>query len=352
MVQRIQALPQWQRIIIFVLLVLAVIVGLFLLTLAVAWWGINGTPRITPVTMQDAFTVREFAALPGDEAYPAALALAADGTLYTGSYLTGDIWQISPAGTVTALPGTGAVIGSITGLALDAAGTLFVLDRLEPLTPAGAILWRIDPGAAPQQITRISADPARLPYDLALDAAGRLYVTYVIEGGADIIARYDAAGSESQWWTAPQNATITGLAYDAAGERLIVANTRQNILYGLPVAADDPAGAVTEVFVYGENRTPPGFDGLTVAPNGDIYVAALGLNRVARITPSTGELIYLAGAFRGSSRVAYDAARERLYVNNWEARSLLPERVLFVELDVYPHLPFTVDVVEPVPPAP
>jgi sugar lactone lactonase YvrE len=347
MMKRIQARPQWQRVTLFVSAIVLVALILYGITLAVAWYGLNGTPRPSPVAIQENVTVREFAQLPDDNAYPAALALDNDGFLYTGSYVTGAIWQITPDGEAVEIPGTRDTYGSITALSITPGKTLYVFDRNEPLKPAGAAIWQMTMGSAPEKLVEIPAQDNSLPYDMAVDAARNMYATIVVDGDVDYVARYAPDGRGGVWWTAPEDATITGIAFDAANQRMLVTDTRQSVIYGLAVdAAESPEAQ--EVYRYNEQPPQPGFDGLTVAPNGDIYIAVLGRNRAARLIPATGELTYLAGAFRGSSRVAYDANRERLYVNNWDQRSLLPgERVLIVEIPLNPRLPFTIDVVEP-----
>ena len=50
-----------------------------------------------------------------------------------------------------------------------------------------------------------------------------------------------------------------------------------------------------------------------------------------------GDLVMLAQDFRGASDVAYDAARKRLYVANWNQFSL--------GFGTRPQLPFAIDVI-------
>ena len=85
-----------------------------------------------------------------------------------------------------------------------------------------------------------------------------------------------------------------------------------------------------------EGRNEYGFDGITVAPNGDVYLALLAWNRAARL--QDGELLMLARDFRGASDVAFDAERDRLYVTNWNQFSL--------GFGTRPQLPFAIDVIE------
>ena len=61
--------------------------------------------------------------------------------LYTGSYKTGALWAIDPAGTVRAIPTAEERIGSVSGLD-TADGALYILDRITPLDAQGAVVWR------------------------------------------------------------------------------------------------------------------------------------------------------------------------------------------------------------------
>ena len=97
------------------------------------WWVVGSAPRSQAVAERDGISVSEFAALPDEDAYPAALAIAADGTVYTGSYQTGALWAISPDGAISEIADSRARIGSITGLDLGPDGALYILDRIAAL---------------------------------------------------------------------------------------------------------------------------------------------------------------------------------------------------------------------------
>jgi hypothetical protein len=339
MIQRIQKRPKWQRVIIFSLLLLIVLFAIFLLTLGVAYLGVNSGPRNNSIAIQDSITVREWAVLPGDDAYPAALALDPAGNVYTGSYVTGAVWRITPDGVVTELPQTRDTFGAVAGLVWGD-NALYVLDRNSPLAAASMTLWRWQDGAAPEKL-RESQNTDRFPYDLDRDADGNLYVSFVFAGQESEIMRYPIQGEEELWWTAPTDTIVTGIAYDEVRERLIAVDTQNSNLYAIPLSNPN-----TSSLLYEHTLEPqPGFGDATVAPDGTIYLASLDLNRVAALS-AENDLTYLAGAFRGSSRVAYDAAQQRLYVNNFDNRSLLADQVLFVQVDVTPKLPFALDLVE------
>lgn len=339
MIKRIQSRPQWQRVIIFGLLIVVILVVVFFLTLGVAYLGVNTGPRNQSVAIQDSITVREWATLPDDDAYPAALTLDSTGNVYTGSYVTGTVWRITPEGVVTELPYTRDTFGAVVGLVWGDEG-LYVLDRNSPLAAASMTLWRWQEGSEPEKLHE-SNETDRFPYDLDRDAEGNLYVSFVFADTASVIMRYPVQGEPELWWTAPDETLITGIAYDPSKNQMIAVDTKNSDLYTIPIANPSESS-----LLYKHTADPqPGLGDVTVAPDGTLYLAALDLNRVAALSPQN-ELTYLAGAFRGSSRVAYDATRQRLYVNNFDNRSLLADQVLFVQVDVTPKLPFALDVIE------
>jgi streptogramin lyase len=353
MMQRIQALPQWGRILVFVALV-AIVVGFFGgLTAFVLVSTARSTPRTEAIAINDNITLAEFAQLPDADSYPASLALLPDGTLITGSYVSGAMWRITPEGIVSEVPAVRDSIGSITGIDIAPDGNLYVLDRIDPVGASGAILWRItdlETGALEEVLTlpETQNDNTRLPDDVAVDAQGAVYIS---DRGTDEVLRY-ADGELTTWWVAPpvQNANFyapTGLAYHPINDSLIITDSGLSLIYEVPISATNPTEASILRHQH-RGAEAPNWDGITVADDGTLYVAALGLNRVAGIAPEAGindEPAYLAGAFRGSSDVAYDAERERLYIANWDQRALLPVDVLLFQINIDPHLPFALDVI-------
>ena len=358
MLKRIQARPKWQRLTLFYLAIVAVILFFVILTVLFINNSIVQTERLTALPiLPEEISVSEFAELPDEDAYPAALAIGPDGTLYTGSYVSGVLYTIAPDGSVAVIDSTRGPIGSVSGLDIGPDGALYILDRIHPLQVQGAVLWRYSEADGLQELRRFSSDEAEgmvLPDDIALDAAGNIYIS---DRGPDRVWRLSPDGSEASiWWQSPieedSSAAPTGLAYDAASERLIVTDSARDAIYAVPVASSNPSADTVQLFRNTRNIDRPGLDGVAVLPDGEIMVAALGVNRVGRIE-SESELQYLAGNFRGSSDLAYDSTRERLYVSNWDQRALLPLTIVFIQVDLEPHLPFAIDLIEfePSPPA-
>ena len=93
-----QAMPV--RVLILGLLGAVVVMLLFLGTALLYFQNIRSIPRTVPAAIPDTgVTVSEFAQLNAPDAYPSSVAFAYDGILYTGSYMTGAVWQFASDGT-------------------------------------------------------------------------------------------------------------------------------------------------------------------------------------------------------------------------------------------------------------
>lgn len=351
-------LPRWQRLSLFAAFFVVVGLVLFGLTAllfiagarSIAWTSSSAIAEDVTVAPVITFGSEDVAGdVRAPRAYPSSVAVDAAGTLYTGSYATGAVWSVDAQGTITTLPDTETRIGSIIGLDVAEDGALYILDRVDPApeTINGAIIWRY----ADNRLERVTEIPAEgdasvlLPNAIAVDSLERLYVVDLVQ---DRVLRILPDGSREVWWVSAENdlnaAAVAGIAYHAAQDTILIADTVANTLIAIPADADDPAAAALLRYAHPENEGTPGFNGVDVAPDGTLYVAALAFNRVARVEDET-TLTYLAGGFRGSSDVAYDASTDRLFVSNWDQSSLVPQRFLFIQFEVMPRLPFTIDVI-------
>lgn len=319
-------------------LLITLLIGAVLI-IAMTWWVVGSAPRSQAIAEREGVSVSEFAALPDDDAYPAALAIGADGTVYTGSYQTGALWSISPDGALSEIAETRARIGSITGLDIAADGALYILDRVSALESKGAVIWRYHGGEL-HSVVQIPADPSigvMLPDDIAVDGAGLIYIS---DRDPARTWRYSSAGENlGVFWRPPAGveAAPTGLAYDAGRDAVLISDSAQDALYRVPAGASDLAEAIdaAETLFNDEGRQGYGFDGVDVTPDGQIYLALLAWNRAARL--GDGELQMLARDFRGASDLVYDGARNRLIVTNWNQFSL--------GFGTRPQLPFALDAV-------
>ena len=341
MLQNIQGLPRGQRLVIFILIfggILALLIGV---TVFLVVGSINAEPRGTAVALTDTITVAEFAVLPGADAFPAAVAVAPDGRVYTGSYKTGTLWVIGADGQPAEVPGSAEAMGSVAGLSFGADGSLYIVDQKDA-----------DPRTSGGQIQRITADGTISPFatipdergfiaadDVAVDGSNNVYVT---DRGRDEVWRFAPDGTGEVWWTPPaldgvKSYEPTGLAYDAGRQALIITDGLANTVYSVALADQSS----TLLYQHGDRPDAPGFDGVTVLPDGTIYVAALEQNGIVRV--ADGQLTYIAGLFRGASDVDTTPDGTRLYVTNFDSFSLAVP-------GTFPHLPFGLDVITFVPP--
>ena len=326
------------RALIFLLLALAIGV---VLIVAMTWFVIGSAPRSTAVAVADGVTVSEFVTLPDDDAYPAALAIDADGTLYTGSYASGAIWSISPDGDRREILDSRELIGSVSGLDVGPDGALYILDRLTALNAEGGIVWIIqkDELRSLFEVLPIQYLGGPLVDDIAVDNEGRIYISDRLGH----VLRFSRSGEplgrddEVYWWFSPcgDKCEITGIAYDRDNDELLIADPADEAVYRVEITDGRP-GEVRTIFRGSDTRRDFGFDGVTVTAEGDIYIALLNWNHVAQLVD--GELVMLAKDFRGASDVAYDAPRNRLYVANWNQFSL--------GFGTRPQLPFALDVID------
>ena len=312
----------------------AVILAIVLIIAAVAILGFSVTlllsalragERELATAILPGAILREYATLPDDDAYPAALASAADGTLFTGSFASGALWRIDTRGRTYEIPGTRAALYSVSGLTVAADGTLYIVDgaigagqgSAEPaiytLSPAGELL-------------RFAGLPdLQLPDDIALDAGGNVYVS---DWGANVVWRFTPAGVGEIWWRPPLDADIPnpdpiGLAYDASRDAMLISEPIGGRIYRVLIASDDPRADTETLYAHGEMPQAPGFDGLTVTASGEIYLAALGQNQLLRLR--AGQLEVIAAGFRGISDVAHSDGR--LYATNWDQVSIVSQLV-------------------------
>ena len=310
------------------------------LIIAMTWFVIGSAPRSQAVALAEGIRVAEFAALPDDDAYPTALAIEADGTVYTGSYQNGALWSISPAGDIREINGSRERIGAVSGLDVAPDGALYILDRIAPLDADGAVVWRYD--GALRRLFEIRAEAfvgGVLPDDIAVDSKNRIYISDRLGH----VLRYSETGellgadADAYWWLAPchEKCEITGIAYDRANDELLITDPALEVIYRVKTT-DGRLNSFRIILGGADTRNDYGFDGIFVAPAGDIYIALLNWNRVARV--QDGGLLMLAKDFRGASDVAYDAARNRLYVSNWNQFGLA--------FGTRPQLPFAIDALD------
>ena len=352
-IQRIQAMPGPARVAIYfggILLILAVVMAITVFVFIVT---ATNQPRTQAAVAPGVGSITEYVQLPDDDAYPSTLAIAADGTLYTASYKTGTIWAITPDGTINEVPNTREQLGATISLAIGPDGNLYALDHTDPIDIEGGILWHVTPqGDIHNSLVLAETDQTNVRFfdDLAVDGDGHVYISERVQDG---IWRWEPETNNIVLWWHQENASDDdlppspgGLAYDVSTDSILVADATLHTITRIPAHSESPQTEAEVIYHYnGTVKFAPGFDGLTVTPDGKIYMAALGQNALATLEGS--EMVILAQGFRGSSDVAYDPQRNDLYVNNWDQSYLQPQNIfLFLYMDIPPRLPFAIDRIE------
>jgi sugar lactone lactonase YvrE len=353
--RRLQNIGRGGRVLVFASIMIGGLMGLLALTLLLITFSFNSGDRVMAVMLADGVIVAELATLPDDDAYPAAVAVDAAGTVYTGSRATGAIWAITPSAdggaTVSEVPGTREAVGAVNGLDVAPDGSLLILDRVSSDPRAGGgMIWRRAPDGTLAEFGTIDdANGFVSPGDIAVDALGRVYAT---DRGRGLVWAWDADGANGRlWWLSPAPegatpsgegdetplATPTGLAYEPATNSLLVTDSEQNTIHRVPITPEGGAGEAALVYRHdpAQAATAPSFTGIAVAPDGAIYAAALGQNGLVQV--DAGRITYIAGNFRGINDVTA-GADGALYAANFDSRGLV------VPL-IRPQLPFGIDII-------
>ncbi len=143
------------------------------------------------------------AALSAELNYPSSLVLDAAGDLYIGDLGNFVVRKVDTNGVITTVVGTSAHLYNFYGLALDAAGNLYIADTvncriMKRNATTGVVTQIASAGNAGDTQPGYSGDsgPAtaahlNYPYGIALDAAGNLYIA---DWNNDAIRKIDTSG--------------------------------------------------------------------------------------------------------------------------------------------------------------
>ncbi len=278
--------------------------------------SVSSTTNVTTLTVAAAASLLQ---------YPAGIARDASGNLYVADASSDTILKITSAGVVTTFAGGTGSVGSQDGsgtsarfnqpcgVAVDAAGNVYVADTgnatIRVITPGGVVTTLA--GSAASRGSHDGTGSAALfnqPTGIAVDSVGNVYVADALNatirkitssgavttlaGSAGVRGETDGAGAGARF-NYP-----CGVAVDAAGN-LYVADT-----YNATVRKITPAGTVTTlagsagitgaVDLTGTNALFSQCAGVAVDAAGNVYVADTGNATVRKIAPS-GQVTTLAG---------------------------------------------------------
>jgi sugar lactone lactonase YvrE len=246
-----------------------------------------------------------FATLPPGNAHPEGLTIDAAGNVWVADFdvdpgaQPGQVVEFDHSGRVLrslnlSRTDGGAVSTLLLGLAFHpATGKLLVIDfgshdllAVDDLDTGASSVFTTIPGASG-------------PNALTFDKAGNVYVSDSFQGA--IWKTGPGGGAATIWSQDPLLATpgvppfgANGIAFDAGGTAMFVANTGNDSVVKIPVQPDGTAGAPA-VFVNSIN----GADGLAIDPDGNIWVCANQSDELVVIDPKDGHAIAKLGDFDG-----------------------------------------------------
>ena len=246
-------------------------------------------------------------------AFPSSVAVGSNGNIYVADTVNCTIREVTPAGVVTTLAGLAGCTGTNdgtgsaarfylpNGVAVDGAGNLYVADTgnhtIREVTPVGTN-WAVTTlaglaGSAGTNDGTGNGAQFNEPAAVAVDSAGNVYVA---DTANDTIRKVTPSGVVT---------TLAGLAGSPGSANGTGNAARFNFPFGLTVAtngnvyvADTYNSAIRKVTPAGLVTTlASGFYypyGVTVDTNGNIYVADSGNNTIRKVTPA-GAVTTLAG---------------------------------------------------------
>jgi len=215
----------------------------------------------------------EFTTLAEGLDHPEGAAVGPDGTVYAGGE-AGQIYRIAADGTPEQYADTG---GFLYGVTVDGGGNVYGCD-----TGRGEIV-RVDPSGGVTTYSRGTDEhPLRVPNFAAFGDDGVLYLSDSGEWGADdgLVFRV-TPGGETELWSDAVTAFPNGCCLTAAGDAVLVIESRMRRIVRVPIADDGSAG-VPELVADLTGSQP---DGIALGVDGTIFVGCYRPDRVWRIPP-------------------------------------------------------------------
>lgn len=230
-------------------------------------------------------TIARFKASESD--FPEGLAIDKQGNIYAALTLTGRVWKRTLQGqdSILATLDVGTHGGFLVGLAVDAAGVLYVIDASAEAPTHG--VWKVMADGSTQLFA--SLDPTGFPNAMAFDADGNLLVTDSTLGQ---IYRITPSGAVSIWVKDALLYPIggvgaNGIEFDHGNA--YVANTDRATIVLIPVVNGQPR----KPRVWVQSPALLGADGVAFDEHSNLYVAVDRQNTIVRVK-ADGEIDILA----------------------------------------------------------
>jgi len=259
--------------------------------------------NLTPAQAWDRGDVDLFAGLPDGATGPEGLAVGPDGNVYVTTFGFNTSGPVAGAGQLYVFNKNGQLVRQRTvagstshllGIGFQPVShTLLVIDfgaaqvlKVNPNTGASTVFMTV---TTPPGSTGLNA--------LTFDASGNVYVSDSFNG---IIWKTGPGGGVATAWVTDPLLTTTGvppfgangLGFNSAGNALFVANTGNDTVVKIPVAAGSPG--TPAVFANSIN----GADGVVLDSHDNIWVAANQADEIVVLDP-TGKAIAKLGDFDG-----------------------------------------------------
>jgi IPT/TIG domain/NHL repeat/GYF domain 2 len=271
--------------------------------------------------------------------YPSGVAVDGSGNVYVAD--TNTIRKITPTGVVTTLAGTAGASGSAdgtgsaarfaspVGVAVDGSGNVYVADfynnTIRKITPAGVVTTLAGTaGTSGSTDGTGSAARFRIPYGVAVDSSGNVYVadTYnqtirkitpagvvtTLAGTAGSWGSVDGTGSAARF------ASPVGVAVDGSGNVYVADSGNHTIRKitpaGVVTTLAGTAGSVGSADGTGSAAQFNFPRGVAVDGSGNVYVA--DTNTIRKITPA-GVVTTLAGTAGTSGSADGTGSAARFY---------------------------------------
>jgi|GEM_PF-3730844 len=208
------------------------------------------------------------------------------GNVYTSNQVTFDVYRITPRGEASVFAhlydmyNPDAAYAGALGMAFAHNGALWIA-MLNFMEPSRHGIYTVRPDGSFELTVPMSPDEICCPNGLAFDKHGDLFITESINGGIWKVAKGHRVAT--LWLTHDQLVPPADGAFGANGiayknGAFFVANTDKGTILKVPINHDGTPGEPA-VFASGLN----GPDGVTLGPNGDLYVACAYGGQLVRL---------------------------------------------------------------------